>query len=246
MGLRSPTAISAALSQIYASHFNDDKKLLAFSDNVQDAAHRAGFFGSRTWNFGLRSAMQQFAMDEGDNLPLDEFAGLFADYWLEHLSKEEFVTTFIPPNMIWRYPYEQMQERGKFLEDKAGHNLLVDICKRMAYEVFLEYGISSRRGRTLEKSGCSVLRVDQLLLEPVVDRIYERARNEIGGLRELERPVLERIVSGWMYQMKINGAFHLDIYEPYIRSGAKSYLLSNDRISWLPGVRRVIHHVYRQ
>ncbi|NMB11438.1 MAG: DUF1998 domain-containing protein, partial [Firmicutes bacterium] len=37
--------------------------------------------------------------------------------------------------------------------------------------------------------------------------------------------------------MKINGAFHLGIYEPYIQSGADPYLLSNHRIGWLPGVR---------
>ena len=30
-----------------AMHY-DDKKTLAFSDNVQDAAHRAGFFNART------------------------------------------------------------------------------------------------------------------------------------------------------------------------------------------------------
>lgn len=43
MGLRSATEISASISQMFASKFNDDKKTLAFSDNVQDAAHRAGF-----------------------------------------------------------------------------------------------------------------------------------------------------------------------------------------------------------
>jgi DEAD/DEAH box helicase domain-containing protein len=40
------------------SHPNsmNDKKALAFSDIVQDAAHRAGFFNSRTWRFGLWSS----------------------------------------------------------------------------------------------------------------------------------------------------------------------------------------------
>jgi len=39
VGLRSATAISAGISQLYGSHFND---------NVQDASHRAGFFNART------------------------------------------------------------------------------------------------------------------------------------------------------------------------------------------------------
>ena len=46
--------------------FNDDKKTLAFSDNVQDAAHRAGFFNSRTWRFGLRTAIQKYCKEKGD------------------------------------------------------------------------------------------------------------------------------------------------------------------------------------
>lgn len=53
MGLRGATEIGASISQMFASKFNDDKKTLAFSDNVQDAAHRAGFFNARTWRFGF-------------------------------------------------------------------------------------------------------------------------------------------------------------------------------------------------
>jgi DEAD/DEAH box helicase domain-containing protein len=41
----------------WASPFNDDKKLIAFSDSVQDAAHRAGFFGARTYLNTVRTAI---------------------------------------------------------------------------------------------------------------------------------------------------------------------------------------------
>lgn len=92
MGLRSATAISAEISQLYSSKFNDDKKLLAFSDNVQDAAHRAGFFNSRTWKFGLRSAVQRFAQSEGKDLSLDVFQAKFIEYCHRELNNEEFVS----------------------------------------------------------------------------------------------------------------------------------------------------------
>ena len=69
IGLRSATAISAGISELYASKFNDDKKLLAFTDNVQDAAHHAGFYNSRTWKFGLRTAITQFI-----NLDQEEYS----------------------------------------------------------------------------------------------------------------------------------------------------------------------------
>ena len=35
-----------------------EKKLLAFTDSVQDASHRSGFFASRTYRFNLRTAIQ--------------------------------------------------------------------------------------------------------------------------------------------------------------------------------------------
>ncbi len=37
---------------------NNDPKLLAFTDSVQDASHRAGFFTARTYHFTFRTALQ--------------------------------------------------------------------------------------------------------------------------------------------------------------------------------------------
>jgi DEAD/DEAH box helicase domain-containing protein len=49
LGARNATLGSQVVENSWASPFNDDKKLIAFSDSVQDAAHRAGFFGARTY-----------------------------------------------------------------------------------------------------------------------------------------------------------------------------------------------------
>ena len=47
------------LAQLFVSRHNDDRKVIAFSDNVQDAAHRGSFFAARTWRNGLRAAIAQ-------------------------------------------------------------------------------------------------------------------------------------------------------------------------------------------
>ena len=98
MGLRSATEISTSISQMFASKFNDDKKTLAFSDNVQDAAHRAGFFNSRTWRFGLRTAIQKYCTEIGSGKNLADFQNGFIKYWHEHMTDEQFVSFFIAPN----------------------------------------------------------------------------------------------------------------------------------------------------
>ena len=139
VGLRSTTAISAETSQLYSSKFNDDKKLLAFSDNVQDAAHRAGFFNSRTWKFGLRRSIQKFALEKGNGLSITDFQSGFIKYWHENMSNEEFVSYFIPPNMTWKISYENMIKNGKLEQSPLSKKLIDDIEKRIKYEIMLEY-----------------------------------------------------------------------------------------------------------
>src|SRR5262249_5532629 len=58
VGSQAASLSSVAISHLYQSRFNRDKKLLAFTDSVQDASHRAGFFGARTYRFNLRTAIQ--------------------------------------------------------------------------------------------------------------------------------------------------------------------------------------------
>ena len=47
VGARAASLLSVSLGQVQGSRYNDDRKAIAFSDNVQDAAHRAGFFAAR-------------------------------------------------------------------------------------------------------------------------------------------------------------------------------------------------------
>ena len=153
MGLRSATAISASISQMFASKFNDDKKTLAFSDNVQDAAHRAGFFSSRTWKFGIRSAIQRFVLEGGDGLSLNEFSKKCIDYWHSKYSDEEFVSRFIAPNMTWMRAYEKMKKKGSF-SGKMQRKLIIGMRIAFSYEIMLNNGLMSRTGERLQKSGC--------------------------------------------------------------------------------------------
>ncbi|MCD8300390.1 MAG: DEAD/DEAH box helicase, partial [Clostridiales bacterium] len=152
MGVRSATEISASISQMFASRFNDDKKTLAFSDNVQDAAHRAGFFNARTWRFGLRTAIQKYCMECGSGRSLEDFQNGFISYWHERMTDEQFVSFFIAPNMTWRQAYEDMTENRRLGKDAQAQILIRETENRLKYEIMLEYGLTGKIGRTLEKS----------------------------------------------------------------------------------------------
>src|SRR5699024_10142007 len=63
IGARSSTLSAVSVSQFYTSPYSGDhneKRSLAFSDSVQDASHRSGFFTGRTYRFNFRAAVQQF------------------------------------------------------------------------------------------------------------------------------------------------------------------------------------------
>lgn len=235
IGLRSATAISAGISELYASKFNDDKKLLAFTDNVQDAAHHAGFYNSRTWKFGLRTAISQFVNLDQEEYSFDEFIQRAAAYWRNYLGEEHFVANFIPANLTWMRAYERMCKEGTLRKDDDAANLVSFVDQRFRYETLMEYGILSRIGRTLDKAGCSILSFD---FGEAIPAISERVANEVGRLQSADAATFYKIVMGVLYQMKVNGAFTYYVYEQFIQSGANYYFLSNDRKKWLPGVNR--------
>ena len=237
MGVRSATEISASISQMFASRFNDDKKTLAFSDNVQDAAHRAGFFNARTWRFGLRTAMQKYCMALGAGKNLADFQEGFVQYWHQHMTKEEFVSFFIAPNMTWMQAYEDMIEKRKFGDDKGSRTLMYEVEQRIKYEILLEYGLAGRIGRTLEKSGCSVLSFATEDICQIAQAVQTRTVNELGVLTGESIHSFRRMVLGFLNRMGRNGAFADPVFDAYTLADGKTYLLSNDRNRWLPGLQ---------
>lgn len=237
MGLRSATEISASISQMFASRFNDDKKTLAFSDNVQDAAHRAGFFNSRTWRFGLRTAIQKYCTEMGSGKSLADFQEGFIDYWHERMTDEQFVSFFIAPNLTWKQAYEDMVEKRKLGKDKQAQILMCEIEKRIKYEIMLEFGLTGKIGRTLEKSSCSVISFAPEDIVQIADAVRERTVNELGVLRSESRASFERMVVGYLNLMRTSGAFKDTVFVSIQTQNGKVYMLSNTRKRWLPGLQ---------
>ncbi len=229
LGSRAASLTSVVISQLYASIFNQDKKLLTFSDSVQDAAHRAGFFAARTYRFNLRGAIQKFLNEQTTELPLTEIPAAFIRYWREILGEETFVATFLPPDMAWFNEYETFVETG---EIQTGSALFDDLKRRIDWEITSEYGFNSRIGRTLEKTGSSVASVEQDRFRVAADTLCESLRNEIGILRDLNQEIVSKFLAGLLNQMRTKGAlFHVAL-NTYIDNWGGYYLIN--KIPWMP------------
>ncbi|WP_435980443.1 DEAD/DEAH box helicase [Psychrobacter sp. DM4] len=231
LGSRAASLASVAISQIYGSHCNDDHKLIAFSDSVQDAAHRAGFFGARTYMQTVRQALAHVARNEGDNMALSRFIDEVPKYWQREFNNDAgFIGTFIAPNMQWLSGYQDLIESKGAVVSKS---LLELVAQRLRWEALTEFGLRSRIGRTLERSSVAVIQPDPDALEDCINQILRHWQEELEQFRYLKVEQVRTFLLGFLNRLRQQGAFYDPILDSYVREGGTTYLLS--RIPWLPG-----------
>lgn len=231
LGSRAASLASVAISQIYGSHCNDDHKLIAFSDSVQDAAHRAGFFGARTYSQTVRQALAKVVRTEGDNMALSRFIDEVPRYWQRTLNDDaSFVGTFIAPNMQWLSSYQRLLTT-QGTEVSAG--LVRQVSQRLRWEALTELGLRSRIGRTLERSAIAVIQPDSGALNECVRTLLGHWQEELGPLRDVKEVQVQRFLLGVLHRLRQHGAFYDPVLEGYVRDGGTIFLLK--RVPWLPG-----------
>ncbi|MFW5899700.1 MAG: DEAD/DEAH box helicase, partial [Desulfovermiculus sp.] len=231
LGSRSASLTSVMIGQLMASKYNSDPKCITFSDNVQDAAHRAGFFGARTYRFTFRAALQQYVQEQAEGYSLARVAKDMPGYWQSRMDRESFAATFLPPNLTWLQDVDHL-ERHDHLPAKSDLGNL--ISRRLRFETISEYGFGSRIGRTLEKSGVSVIRPDPARLGQAVERLGQVLPNELEELRTQNLDGLPAFLQGLIIQVKAMGGIFDPDLDHYVRDWGKVYLLSQKHRLWMP------------
>ena len=239
VGLRSTTQIGVMLSQLFADAYNDDDKTIVFSDSVQDASFRASALSDHTWRFALRnSAMDYIQHDDKDNATFAQFLDHQNDYYRRQYTNDaEYVVRFIAPNMTWMREYESVLAGNPGGPERR--RLIEWIGRRLRLESLFEFGLRSRVGRTLEKSGCATLYFDQQKLNQTAMRFRERCINEIG----VDDAVIHsedwvRLIVGLLDLIRSKGAFFDISYERYLAVDANRFFLQYGKKTgnwWSPG-----------
>lgn len=236
IGARAATLGAQLIEQSWATPYNDDKKLIAFSDSVQDAAHRAGFFGSRTYLNNVRMAMTRAI--EATAQPtvswpdfLRKLPALWQDTAWSHLTPEAFVTEFIGPNMMWQADWERLQSTGLLRDDGR---LLERVSKRLAWQAVAEFTYLSRRGRTLDRLGLATLTLPADALDDVAASVHDTLREQC-GLHNLPSADVLQWLWGFVIHLRQRGAVTHPEMEHYAREGALfGFRVSQRREDWLP------------
>ena len=239
LGARNATLGSQVIEHSWASPFNDDKKLIAFSDSVQDAAHRAGFFAARTYGNTVRTAMAK-AVDvmASPSIAWPEFLERFGAIWLESgsplvmLSKEDFVAEFIGPNMLWQRDWsDELLKKGKL---PASSRLLRRVQKRLMWQAFSDFTYQSQRGRTLERVGKAVLAPESARVLAVADAVLSVLREQFGAHGMEREPVIQWLW-GFLSYLRQRGAVAHSELERFAEDG-NIFGFAMARNEWLPSM----------
>ena len=228
VGARAASLLSVTLGQAQGSRYNDDRKVIAFSDNVQDAAHRAGFFAARTAGVAVRAAIAQ-VVERHDRIALADLPEKVETWWRDTkvnpgaFDDERFVSEFIAPDRLWRRDFVALQREGRL---PAGSRLPEAVAERLRWDTLAELGYRSAIGRTLERTRAAAVGVDREALERACRRAHLRIREKFGAMRDLAPAAVRSLVLGVLRRMKDRGAIRSDVASAWLAAGAGRWWLS--------------------
>ena len=228
VGSQAASLISVVVGRLFGSRYNDDKKLLAFSDSVQDASHRAGFFQARTFQFTVRSGLAQYAKQSGEGRTLQEVADGFVKWAKE--GNDHFLGTYIAPSLCWRKDYTAPCDRDRLPTDADLPGL---VRNRLHWEVINAFGVSARMGRSLERTLTAVAAPDSGLLREAISKLLLILRNEFEALKSLSEQSVAYFLSGLLYRLRVAGSTHHPALSKYIQGMGKPRLMSQDIVPYM-------------
>jgi DEAD/DEAH box helicase domain-containing protein len=221
IGSRASTISSVAIDEIFGSTLNNDPKLLAFTDSVQDASHRAGFFSSRTYHFTYRTALQHIIDEAGkDGLALVDVGKALLSYWSKDKpgrpkSEREVMATLIPTDLREYAPYVSFRNDPSQVVPKS---LLRDeFINRMNWEACSEFSLMVTHGRTMESQSSATLGWDMAIVEETVKLL----RSSLSGISPLLENNYDADFVIWILGILHRSRFRGGLFHPYLEAYAR-------------------------
>jgi DEAD/DEAH box helicase domain-containing protein len=176
IGTRIPTLSSIAVSQTLSTDLDGQnekqRKVLAFTNSVQDAAHQASFVEARNYRFTFRSSLQKVINLQDSALTLSELGESFIEFWKTNADEsgknplEAYYFRFYPTDYLGKSSPKDYFDNGAFSTP-----FRKEFDHRIKWEVFAEFGYNSLIGRTLEKTGASGVFFEKNAIKKVWEKL---------------------------------------------------------------------------
>jgi DEAD/DEAH box helicase domain-containing protein len=178
IGTRIATLSSIAVSQTLSTDLDDqgekERKVLAFTNAVQDAAHQAGFVEARNYRFTFRSSLQKVINQQNDPVNLEELSNKFIEYWKVQADEtgqkplDAYFYRFYPTDYLGKSSPRDYNENGRYMPA-----FIHEFDERIRWNVYEEFGYNALLGRTLEKTGSSAV----YFLKKDLEVIWEKLKS---------------------------------------------------------------------
>ena len=223
VGSQAASLAAVMVGQLYGSRFNADKKLIAFSDSVQDAAHRAGFLAARTWRLNLRPAVAQTiaaAHEAGQDLTLADLPLVFESRWRTLLGQGHYVANFLPPQLHWMRDFETLMAEGQLPENSQ---VPIQMGQVLPWVINAEFGQDAHVGRTLVATGTACVVLPSATLVLATDWLLPRLGQQVDVLKDVTAQEIDVFLRGLVAEMQRMGAWRDPALAFYARMGCRSF-----------------------
>ena len=244
MGSRATSLSSVAISHLFLSPYNSDRKLLAFTDSVQDASHRAGFFSGRTFRFVLRTAIQAVLEAHKDDLTMASVVDAMLEHWRGRLEDGghpgRLAATLLPPDLRDDPDYRAYIDAladPRHKPSPAKRKAIDQLLRlRLSWEVAREFGLGVVIGRSLDRTACATATPDPDALHAAAAALHawllETRPVMLSGAGP-SLPEVTHYLEGLVERLRGRGGIHDRLLDAYVKEG-NTFLLSrrkNPRIS---------------
>jgi ATP-dependent helicase YprA (DUF1998 family) len=236
LGSRVASLASVSISQLFGSELvaDDERKLLAFTDSVQDAAHRAAFFNGRTHRFNQRITTTSIVKDaDGGRLTLAELGPELMRAAVSSPTPAEELYQLVPPDLLRHFGVRTLWN-GEATAVGARQIL----GRRVEFETHLEFGLRARLGRTIELTAALSAEVpiddaDRLAALVIETRDDLIAQVELIPKTEcFEDPSV--YLRGLLERTRLQGAIFHPWLTSYLKEEGRRYLIWGGRPDGLP------------
>jgi DEAD/DEAH box helicase domain-containing protein len=243
IGTKIATLSSITVSQVLSSDLDprEDKyrKILAFTNSVQDAAHQAGFVEARNYRFTFRSSLQKVINELDRPVTLEELQKEFIGYW--KINSDE---TKQNNELAYYYRFFPDDYKGKIDLEKdyrMGSQFTADFKKefdeRIRWEIVSEYGYNAVIGRTLEKSGASAVKFDEEKIKSIFPILQDwLSQNNLITITETD---LLPFINGILHRLRIRGG----VNHEYLNKSRTGRLTRFD-LNWYKDNRHFLNKMF--
>ncbi|MFD1829783.1 DEAD/DEAH box helicase [Streptomyces desertarenae] len=239
LGAGTATLASVTTTQLFSDRglAGDERKLLVFTDAVQDATHRAAFIANRSFGFTFRGLLTEH-LPPGRPIAVHDLAADAAEAVVTAAGegKREELASIVPPDLRENPEIRTLVDDSDSFSD-AGADMLYS---RMVFQTLLEFGLRSRLGRTLELTRTAAAEVDLKDLPALCAELRERHQRLPGQISlPTEDAAYAVFLRGLAERLRLRGALYHPWLQEYIRqAGSRRWPIWGGRPTGMPAFPR--------